>query len=139
MNAYIVTLPLWGNFGGMLQAYALLQTVGKVGISTQVLQITEKSPKTSRRSKLSAAYITLRKAIGRILLNIKPLPIEPLFVREILDRLACKFRCKFIPHLYIDENQDLPTSAPYIVGSDQVWRKAYTGKHLARFFMDTIP
>lgn len=139
MQAYIITLPLWGNFGGMLQAYALLQTIRKVGISSQVLQITGESPKTLKERNLSTAWTTIRKTLGRIILNFKPLPIEPLFVREILDRLAYKFRSKFIPHFYINENQDLPASAPYIVGSDQVWRKAYTGKSLGSFFLDTIP
>lgn len=139
MNTFIITLPLWGNFGGLLQAYALLQTVRKVGISTQVLQMSEECQKTLKKSELSEACTSVRKALGRILFNIKPLPTEPLFIREMFDMLTCKFRCRFIPHLYIDENQDLPASAPYIVGSDQVWRKTYTGKRLGSFFLDTIP
>lgn len=139
MKFYIVTLPLWGNFGGMLQAYTLLQTVKEIGVHAQVIQRSKENPLELKQNKFDTALTFIRRSLGKILLCLKPLPFEPISVAKVLTNLSCQFRRTFIPHLYIDENQSLPTSALYIVGSDQVWRKAYTGKNLGSFFLDTIP
>ena len=64
MNVRIITLKLWGNYGSMLQAYALYQLCVKLGGCPMVVQMTHKP-----LQRLEISVSSVRSFIVGILSN----------------------------------------------------------------------
>lgn len=139
MNVRIITLKLWGNYGSMLQAYALYQLCVKLGGCPMVVQMTHKP-----LQRLEISVSSVRSFIVGILralqINCLPLHYEPSCVAKNLGRKAKRFCAKFISCIDDEEESKCQDkkSYPYIVGSDQVWRSVYARMHktVPFFFLD---
>lgn len=128
----IVTLPLWGNYGGILQAYGLREVCERLLFHAKIIQITPNDALTAEYSQLSV-YRKFKCQLGRLLINCCPLPFAPSYVLRNLGESAITFCDRVVPSTRIAEN-DFQASA-FIVGSDQVWRRRYVGDNLPRYFL----
>lgn len=121
MRIAILTLPLYTNFGGILQCYALQTVLERMGHQVQVLA---------------------RPAFGRSHLIIKPIGIGVRFFKrcvlkkdvpiwkapyEIVRIPTDRFIHRYV-HQFIRRNWTKKIGCHFdaiVVGSDQVWRPAY--------------
>ena len=125
----IITLPLRLNYGGILQAYALQTVLEKLGNDVEVVQVKHRgylSPKG-----LKAPFIYGRRAILKFL----GLSDTPVFAEKQLNEqwpIISEHTRRFIKqYMHIREisSYDEVDSKDYdvlVVGSDQVWRPAYS-------------
>lgn len=121
MKIAILTLPLYTNYGGILQCYALQTVLQKMGHTVNVLA----KPKYGRLYYIMYPLTVCKKLFKRYILgqkvNILMAPYE--VVIQNLDRFI-----KCYIHLYRCKNWDLKLVNKFdavVVGSDQVWRPMY--------------
>ncbi len=131
----ILTQPLHINFGGTLQAFALQKTLISMGYEVETLNYQWK--KISDLKKLLSALK------HKILSNTK---VYPFFEKEleVLKSEHTKFidkHIKYSPILYSVEEVkkyfDSKNFDAIVVGSDQVWRVAYSPR-IESFFLDFL-
>ncbi|RUO49317.1 polysaccharide pyruvyl transferase family protein [Pseudidiomarina donghaiensis] len=131
----ILTQPLHDNYGGLLQAYALKETLKFLGHSPLVVNRHGAGAHPFRR-KLSKLKSTL--------LNRPVTPNQYLSDREraVISEKTIGFRAQYIPELsklitsqrgmnsLLTQNIDA-----YVVGSDQCWRPRYS-PCISNYFLD---
>lgn len=145
MKIGILTLPLKNNYGGILQAYALQTVLSRLGHEVILINRTYAFPSLKikcRRilSVLKAVYkIYIRKDRGYKIMNPfahefsnRAIVMEHSFVKKYI-RLSKPLRSSKELKEYIKGVE----FDCYIVGSDQVWRKAYSPQ-LTNYFLDFI-
>lgn len=123
MKTSIITHPLWGNYGGMLQAYAM-QAILKREVDIETTVVTQQ-PQLRGYSKLKYFLCICQLWLRLTTLN------TPINGRLRL-AMAEMFRSKHVSTTLL-HNADR-----YVVGSDQVWRKSsadFVGG-IKRFFLD---
>lgn len=135
----ILTLPLHTNFGGNLQAYALSKTLQNLGFDVEIINL------VSDRYNNKSYYIKLLKKLIKQYVFFKDMPVlltpkEYLSIgKNHIDFI--KYHMKLTSPIYDKNNiTSIFRSNNYsavIVGSDQVWRKAYT-PNIYTFFLDFI-
>jgi hypothetical protein len=117
----IRTLPLWrGNYGGILQAVALQETVRRLGhdVDTDVSERLGLA-RAARRQVSRLLTAILRRPVGYMARAIKANEFPHRFVAKHLSTVAL-FRWDFwLKERLLDEYDVL------LVGSDQVWRPEY--------------
>jgi len=138
-NFAILTLPLHNNFGGNIQAYALANYLKSLGLNVRVINI-KKAP----LSKFDLFKLNLKPFIKKYLFGRDA---NFIFTDNEIEYINQKHRS------FIEENMNL-TEPVYslevlkkivandsydgvVVGSDQVWRKAYT-PNIESYFLDFI-
>lgn len=124
----ILTLPLHINFGGNLQAYALYETLNKMGGDVELLNL-QSAPVSNFNFTLNTIKQIIKKFIfnkpaNHILLDSEKKIIYQNHSRFINENIKLSQPIYDISELnrVIDEND----YDAVIVGSDQVWRKEYT-------------
>lgn len=131
----VLTQPLHDNYGGLLQAYALKETLTSLG--HDVIIINRQNP---INSKARMAISVLRnKILGR---PVSPKTLLTKKQKDIISYHTISFRKKFIPglsHLITDNDgmhklNNLKFNA-YVVGSDQCWRPKYSPS-IRNYFLD---
>ncbi len=131
----IVTLPLWGNFGGMLQALALYSVCNRMP-HVKASLLTWK-PQDSR-PWWRRLYLASRYAVERLLLRLFPGENKVGAMEIALWEQARSFQNKWFKDIVIHESAEQQNINSYIVGSDQVWRKTYADifRKQSFFFLD---
>ncbi len=147
MKIAILTLRVDNNYGGHLQRYALSRVLQDMGHDACVLYFrsTWNNDSTKKRIK-KAVKNTIKKLLGKTAGHILYWKHEELSWQETRKN-AFPFFQRYISHSeLIYSLQSLKRhvcKANYdvlIVGSDQVWRKAYTERWgVERFFLDFAP
>ncbi|MGB3725032.1 MAG: polysaccharide pyruvyl transferase family protein [Glaciecola sp.] len=139
-NIATLTLPLTNNYGGILQAFALQETLSQLGHTTMLINI--KSPVHSNFQK-RLEYIKQR--IRKI---IKNTPVfKPDFTSEAdkkyINRNVQQFIDTYIAttkevsaYLTFDDLKQYEFES-FVVGSDQVWRPDYS-YYLANYFFEFL-
>lgn len=139
MRICILTQPLGANYGGILQAYALQKVLRDMGHDVTTLRFRPATPwvPTGVRKHL----LTLRRFISKYLKGNRDIVCcdparQTCFAYQELDRFIEE-------HLRCQEVQ-APLSAAaicgfdaFVVGSDQVWRPAYS-PCLPNFYLDFL-
>ena len=131
----MLTQPLHDNYGGLLQAYALKETLTSLG--HDVIIINRQYPVSSKVKTLGSilkSRILRRPVSPKILLTKRQ--------KDIISHHNISFREKYIPdlsHLITDndgmyELNNLKICA-YVVGSDQCWRPRYS-PYIRNYFLD---
>lgn len=130
MKIAIITLPLHTNYGGILQAYALKQTIESMGHSAEVI---DRKCKIVLPPSWKMPLIYLK----RILLNLTPGGKRPEVFREkrilkefpyVSSRLSPFVQNNISPRLVNDYSEiEIGEYDAFVVGSDQVWRPKYFG------------
>ncbi len=123
MNIGILTLPLFSNYGGILQNYALQQALQSLGHEIITLNLPFPPDKKSRSQK-SSEYEKYQLRLTKI----------QAFIEKYIKRTTClhwPFSFEQIKGLNLNA---------YIVGSDQVWRPTFSKrKFLKAMFLDFLP
>lgn len=140
MRIAILTQPLKANYGGILQAYALQNTLNKLGHASTIieqqyiqeinyLRIFFELPK-----RLFTKYILKKRKyiFSERANNIKQIEIRKYTNSFISEYIINKFITNY--------NQiDLTQFDAFIVGSDQVWRPLYNWGEIEKMFLSFIP
>ncbi len=141
MNVAILNLPLDDNYGGHLQRYAMVTTLKKMGHSPSHISL-------RKNFKIPAWKLPVLLLLRAYRKYIKHQPVEIFYEFKEEDGYLRKlsknhtFYETYIPHthpVYTKKDLErLPAFDAYIVGSDQVWRKSYTGKMLETYYFGFI-
>lgn len=145
MKIAVLTLRLHSNYGGILQAYALMHILKQLGHEPYLVN----NQYFMKRSHFSLYFIYIRNAIQKYLLGRKNIEIfqEKRYRKEY--EIVCKNTRKFVEHNIYPQTDFVCTERDwkqlqkryefdaYIVGSDQVWRPAYF-KHVEYFFLSFL-
>ncbi len=135
-----MTLPLDHNYGGILQAYALQQTILSLGFETLLIHNDVSHYPNWRKRK------TLIKQHIRKLVNGKPIDKQD-FTSVKQKKIIDTFTREFVEE-NIKKTDLVSTVFDYsdiekygfnnvVVGSDQVWRTSYT-KSISSYFCDFL-
>lgn len=132
MNIGILTHPQEGNYGGILQCYALNSFLKKLGYNTIVIN---RGPndnwlKSILRKILRTLHHPRYYHKGEVDVNINMRP----FVREKLHRTNKICSDNKMRRVCKDYTMDA-----VIVGSDQVWRYDFALNYGYNFFLDFVP
>lgn len=123
MKVGIITQPLLGNYGGILQNYALQQVLLRLGHTPQTIDYAMTNS-TGRYLRHSLKY-GLRKMLGRLHPGEQP-PARLRLRNRIIDEFV---RSNInLTHPTTRYTADIVTQAGYealVVGSDQVWRPRF--------------
>lgn len=140
MRVCILTQPLGANFGGILQAYALQKALKDMGHDATTLRF---SPQATWwiPSGFKKRVLTVRRFLSKYLKGNKGIvhcnpDRQTLYAFRELNR----FINEYIVHLDVQApltRESLPDFDAYVVGSDQVWRPAYS-PFLPNFYLDFI-
>ena len=137
MRIAIITLPLHGNYGGILQNYALQTVLKRMGhtVETIVLPWERKLPLYKipivYGKRFIAKYVLQKHT--RIFFenwfnNTQPILLQNMW-RFIAEHIATRKICSFSDIAEWDYNA-------FVVGSDQIWRPAYSYKPISLAYLD---
>lgn len=122
MKIAIVTLPLYINYGGILQCYALQTVLERMGHDVVVLE----KPKYGRSYPFIKALAICKRLFKRYVLSKK---VNILWApHEIVSSHIKQFIRRYIHHSYkrVWSSQTLCNIDAFVVGSDQIWRPEYS-------------
>lgn len=129
-NVGILTLKLHHNYGGVLQCWALITILRKLGYNPIVFHVVPFPPKT------------IRSRIASILRYFHLIDKE----RSRKDKNIASFIKRYIPYTYkIDSRIRIQNVCSkykldaVVVGSDQVWRKVFVEEYGNSYFLDFVP
>lgn len=136
----ILTQPLKTNYGGLLQAYALQETLRRLGFSCIIINRDYNRPKLNETIKYS-----LKKLFFQIFPTnhwfYKPTSKEYQIISQNTQAFIDKYLNKSKGNIQSDSalrkyvNQIKPNA--FIVGSDQVWRPQYS-PNIYNYYLDFI-
>ncbi len=135
----ILTHPIWGNFGGMLQAYAMWRAAALCGKPTQIARYPLNSrPNLPKRIARAIACPIINRI--RHFRLISGLATRRTAMPEYIRSAHVKRFKTLVNEAHIGKIAPSEDSA-WIVGSDQVWRGEYARilKTLPFFFLDFVP
>lgn len=139
MRIGILTQPLYNNYGGILQNFALQTALKRLGHEAETVNFVQKPLRLS----LPQLWMAVIKNIARKLLGRKVLYVNPYTIQKKI-YTSTPEKQRFIDK-YIQKIDVLPPLTKkwvanqsyegYVVGSDQVWRPLYSPS-IANFFLD---
>lgn len=141
MKLGVLTHPIAGNYGGMLQAYAMVKILNELGHNAKLLDYIPLNHK-KRFSKWS------KRIEDAVKCRLFKLPLNFGITKTpflLALKLGQTFKQKYIPcSNLIVEKSDIKFDDSLdcvVVGSDQVWRRRYVQPmhSLAMFFLDFLP
>lgn len=146
MKIGILTLPLYYNYGGMLQAFALQTYLAQCGHEAWLIDRRKKVP-----GRLCCCLISAKRVVKKYLLSNRRLPVVYSYEREVarpLRIVSQHTRPFFEQHIRprtpaITREKEMRRLAAegydaFIVGSDQVWRPEYS-PYLPDYFFEFLP
>lgn len=140
MKIAILTQPLFNNYGGLLQAFALQKYLKDDGHDVLTVDFYKEEPTLRDRAREVAYNLICKYVLRRPVANV--FPMSKCRQREIAQHTArfCAENIKTTQTVrtlgefdYI-KNYDFEA---YVVGSDQVWRPIYS-PGLPAFFLDFV-
>ena len=140
MRIGILTLPLHNNYGGILQAYALMTTLKKQGHEVWLIRYDPNKPFSSWKVPIAIGKrLILKYIFGKdiVILKEKKARRDNQNIQEFIDRYVQPQTHKLYESHTLPELGQYNLDA-YIVGSDQVWREKYNPKSITNYFFDFI-
>lgn len=135
----ILTLPLHHNFGGNLQAYALSETLKDLGHQVIVLNIQNKKLTNvaiiKNFGKNILKKIFLSKSINFVVLESEKKKLYKNHTQFLKEKLNLTEEITDLSRLEATVN--FHKFDAVVVGSDQVWRKAYT-PNIQTYFLNFV-
>lgn len=131
MKIGIITQPLLNNYGGVLQNYALQETLRRMG--HEPITIDYIPP---RKSLLRYFVAVLKALVLNVVGKKKSFPKRESFCRKNqFESFVCeKINKAFTTNSYGVHRKCLGIDC-YLVGSDQVWRPLYNGRTIKDMFL----
>jgi hypothetical protein len=145
MKIAVLTLSLYANYGGNLQAYALLTALKELGHDAWFLN-RERHKIPARK----APFVILQRLVQKFILGRKVKLRTGIFdqnERAIIAKYSRQFISKYIQpqtHEFLSTKQlerklgELRFDA-IIVGSDQVWRQRFVKSNLTDYYCGFLP
>ncbi|HCV05713.1 MAG: hypothetical protein CMF22_13365 [Idiomarinaceae bacterium] len=138
MKVGILTLPLWNNYGGILQAFALREAVSRIGHQSVFIDVQRKKlPLRSRFIRTLKRYIKANfvyNSDSPYYPNKKELALISEHTRSFVEQFI-------VPALNNVTYDRLAKSCMHldaiIVGSDQIWRPEYS-PNIYSYFLDFV-
>lgn len=138
MRILILTLPLYVNYGGILQCYALQTVLERMGHDVKVLD----KPLYKRSYYIYWGVAILKRLIKKFIFRKQvvsilyaPYQIERNIVQKNTNRFIKKYIRKYTKQTW---NSSLARHFDaFVVGSDQVWRPAYV-TDVEKFFLSFV-
>ena len=137
MKIGTLTLPLWFNYGGIIQAYALQRILADLGHEASLIDFHHPIP-----SSLQLLRNKMVRGVKKYLFQNGNAVIYPDYhQRKIISKHTLEFIKKEIQPITdkvysFDELKKIETDfEAFIVGSDQVWRPNYT-PNIRNYFLD---
>ena len=131
----ILTQPLHDNYGGLLQAYALKETLSKLGHEVIII-----NRRKVHKNKLLKIAGRARRAIN--LKSLRRSKAPTIDQKRMISQHTLNFIYKYIPEQssLITKNSEMNKLNyegfdVFIVGSDQCWRPIYSPK-IENYFLD---
>lgn len=121
MKIAILTLPVYSNYGGILQCYALQTVLERMGHKVQVL----KKPQYGYSYYAIYPLAVCKRLFKRFVLGKKNAIFKA--PHQIVRQHTNRFIHQYI-HLYIKKTWTAQIASHFdaiVVGSDQIWRPAY--------------
>lgn len=129
LNVGIITLPLHRNIGGILQAYALMEALRKLGHQPVLIDRTwQPTDGISPTLAVDAPLFAKPARMGKT-------PALKAFIENYISPISRRYNFGTL----LRENIDRYSFDAVIVGSDQVWRPKYAKTLLPDFFLDFLP
>ena len=127
MKIGVLTLPLHNNFGGILQAYALLKTLNDLGHDAVLI---DKSKYVSLGPWYKKYSIYLKRAVQKYLMQkdtIIRADVEQNRITKVISRNTDLFINRNIKRIFTRDFSNIAEKDfdAIIVGSDQIWRPQY--------------
>lgn len=131
MKIGIITLPLHGNYGGILQAYALMTVLEDMGHHAEII---DRKDKLVLPSGWKMPLVYVKRALMNLLSSGKGPEVfrERRVIREmpvvnanLLKFMSSRMSCRMLGSYGEIAEGDYEA---LVVGSDQVWRPKYFGK-----------
>lgn len=116
MSVFIITHPFYGNYGGMLQAYALQQTLKLNSIESYIYQYYEYPRIPFLKEIAKIIYNRTREVLATIIPKLGKKNISPI----LYCRNGQNFLYRYVK--YVSSEGPQTSAKSWIVGSDQVWR-----------------
>ncbi len=139
MRIGIMTLPLDNNYGGILQAYALMKTLQKMGHDVWLINSSH-GTRIKWRYPLSLVKRSIfRYVFGKdvVVQYEKRHRFENQNFRDFINRNIQPLTKKIYIPRELNKLVEYKLDA-YIVGSDQVWREWYSRKFIKNYFLDFV-
>lgn len=141
MRICILTQPLGANFGGILQAYALQKALKDMGHDVTTLRFSPQATWWIPSGLFRKWALTVRRFFSKYLKGNKGIIYcnpdrQTRYAFQELNR----FINENIEHMDVQApltHGTLPDFDAYVVGSDQVWRPAYS-PFLPNFYLDFV-
>lgn len=143
MKIAVLTLPLHNNYGGNLQAYALMESLKRLGYEPVFVRLAPVSKTLLTKVKIILKQLLKKYIRGDAGIKNSFLVETSTKDMHIISRASEEFIMKNIqPQTDIVFGRkgvrefDFSTFDAVVVGSDQVWRKEYAKEYLDTFFFD---
>lgn len=133
----ILTQPLHDNYGGLLQAYALKETLKSLGYKVAVINRRKKPHSKWRLIVSNVKNRIYGKKANKVALSDKQ--------KAVISKKTINFQKQYIPELselIINNSGMLKLNgngySGFVVGSDQCWRPSYSPE-IKNYFLDFLP
>lgn len=144
MKIGVLTHPFSGNYGGMLQAYAMVTILRSMGHEASNLVYMPPRPPSFLKQPIRniRVRLNLKKRLRCLLLFLRPEKGPTTATGHLAQRNGQRFQRQYVPCTWIGGNPatQLVESGieAIVVGSDQVWRGHYVRpfRSLPFFFLD---
>lgn len=141
MKVSILTHAMQGNYGGMLQAYALQKTIQRLNVEVKVADFRPVSSARLLKHPINKLKLFIRKIQNYFGMGTSSTPVPYTYFFAMADN----FKKKYVNHTFSDPCSNLPKDNAdtdvWVVGSDQVWRPGWENSFgsKAGYFLDFVP
>lgn len=136
MRIAIITLPLRGNYGGILQNYALQKKLKSLGHSVETIRLPMDLKQPFWKRPLVYGYRCFKRYLlhkeCRIYYERWHNSIHPVLIKHMQEFVDKYIEYRMIKKLSEIKEDDYDA---IIVGSDQVWRPAFTLKPITKAYL----
>lgn len=140
MKIGILSLPMWYNYGGILQTYALQTVLNNLGHETIYINRHHRPKTSSEKLKTN-----LNKFVKKTILGNKNYPLYPSVSQKAhISQNTLKFIDNEINPItnklfsFSDlKNESIKKYDAFVVGSDQVWRPNYV-PNIYNYYLDFV-
>ena len=136
MRIAIITLPLMGNYGGILQNYALQTVLKRMGHTVDTLSLPWKLKLPLWKRPLSwgkrfVEKMLLRRRV-RIFYEQWYNRTQPVLLKDMWSFVAERISIRRVKSFSVLQPRDYDA---FVVGSDQIWRPRYTYKSVSEVYL----
>ena len=138
MKIAIITLPLIANYGGILQNYALQTVLKRMGHTVETIALPLELQQPWWRKPLAYS----KRSVDKYVLRRRKTPVfYEQWYNRTLPALICDMQSFVATHILrrkVNSFSDIKEGEydAFVVGSDQIWRPAYSYRPIMNAYLD---